>query len=138
MVSVIRSYLGKIKNKISPKQDDYKFTDLNKIRFIKSDNQDLRINLIITTINKNMVFGGIKTALDFFFEIMKATDCKSGRIIVLDSFSDELKNQYPSYKFDDSKKDSDTEGITVINMPGVVRNKKPVFLRKNDYFITTY
>ncbi len=46
---------------------------------------DVRLNIIVPSVNKEHVFGGIATALQFFFELVKATGCKQ-RIIVTDSF----------------------------------------------------
>ena len=65
---------------------DYSIAEIQPINARKSKNSScaLRLNLLIPSVDRKHVFGGIATALDFFRDLCQQTNC-SARIIVTDA-----------------------------------------------------
>lgn len=99
----------------------------------------LRVNLVLPTLDKKMVFGGIATALDFFNRIVATAGCR-GRIIVLDKVTSNLRKQYPNYEFlayPNSSPESSAQ-ISVCSVCSGNGASKPLIVSEDDWFICTY
>lgn len=126
-----------IKKKIN-RYPDVKYDDLQLVNYTKSDVDSLRINLVLPTMNKKSIYGGISTALSFFYSVADAYNAEK-RIIVTDAEIDkESKKEYKEWNF--TFPDSDVickEKITLCEMTLENRLTKKLAVRKKDFFIAT-
>ena len=113
------------------------YNNLNKCAFLKSDNPNKRINIVIGTIDKRKMYGGLTTALKFFNHIRDAYNCDS-RIVVLEyPVSQDMVMQYDGFSLCSSIDDSDLKNqIVDLTMHNGHRDKLSV--REKDIFIVTY
>lgn len=98
------------------------------------DYPNKRLNLLVPSLNSEHVFGGISTALKFFFELCNKTgyDC---RLIITESEpNEETKNNYKEYSFVNCEEESMASKQIV---PYSDRYNKSIAVSKNDYFIAT-
>lgn len=94
-----------------------------------------RINLLVPSINKEHVFGGISTAIKFYEELVSASNEYARRIITTDASpnTDDLE-KYSGYALVNSEQDVDCESqITPFND----RYNKTIPVGKDDIFIAT-
>lgn len=126
-----------IKKKIN-KYPDVKYNDLQLVKYTSSSIDNIRVNLVLPTMNKKSIYGGISTALNFFNIVARAYNAEK-RIIVTDAdIDEESKKEYRKWNF--SSPDVDTvckEKITLCEMTEKNRRTKKLAVRKNDFFITT-
>lgn len=127
-----------IKKKIN-RYPDVKYDDLQLVNFIKSDIDNIRINLVLPTMNKKSIYGGISTALNFFNSVAKAYNAEK-RIIVTDTdIDEESAKEYRNWNLISPDKDIvSKERITLCEMTVKNRRSKKLAVRKNDFFITTH
>lgn len=109
--------------------------EITPMHFRKIDFEEKRINIILPSINKRDVFGGIATALNFFDAFAE----KSGwarRIIISDANPDEeaIEMHTPEYMFCDSSEDALASSQIV---PYADRAGKTIPVSDHDYFIFT-
>lgn len=126
-----------VKKKIN-RYPDIKYDDLQLVNYVKSDIENIRINLILPTMNKKSIYGGISTALNFFNSIADAYNAEK-RIIVTDADVDaESEKDYKHWNFISPDRDMlCNEKITLCEMTIKNRQTKKLAVRKNDFFITT-
>lgn len=94
-----------------------------------------RINLLVPSINKEHVFGGISTAIKFYEELASESNGYARRIITTDASpnTDDLE-QYSGYILVNSEQDADYRSqITPFND----RYNKTIPVAKGDIFIAT-
>lgn len=94
-----------------------------------------RINLLVPSINKEHVFGGISTAIKFYEELVSASNGYARRIITTDAYpsNDDLEN-YSGYVLVNSEQDAaDRSQIIPFND----RYNKKIPVGKDDIFIAT-
>lgn len=94
-----------------------------------------RINLLVPSINKEHVFGGISTAIKFYEELVSASNGYARRIITTDACpsNDDLE-KYSEYVLVNSVQDADNGSqITPFND----RYNKTIPVGKDDIFIAT-
>lgn len=119
---------------------DFNFEDLRLVKFRKSEcnTEKIRINLILPMINRKQVYGGISTALNFFYAVSKAYKAEM-RIIVIDTELDaQTKKDYPKWNIHDAIKDVESrDEISLCSISSRERLNKTIAVRKNDYFIAT-
>lgn len=114
---------------------DYRVAESNKVIQARPChlNYKKRINIIIPSLNKDKVFGGISTAMKFFDTIQDEEIAK--RIIIIDSDikKDDL-DRYPKYVVVDCKENS-TEQYQVVD----IHDAGNCYLEvdKNDIFLAT-
>ncbi|MBE6728389.1 MAG: hypothetical protein E7562_07065 [Ruminococcaceae bacterium] len=103
-------------------------------RFSEELGDDVRLNIIVPTLNPEHVFGGISTAL-LFFECLADTLCVKRRIIVADEDTkQEFLVKYPGYILSDSASNTISERQVI---PFSDRATKTIPVGKNDIFVAT-
>ena len=120
---------------------EYSFTyskfypELHPITFCASENIRYRLNILVPTINQEHIFGGIATAMEFFFTLAKKLDWEM-RILTTDSKTDlfTMKNyrDFSNYTLDYL---CEEDGASVVSL--VPRELGDLPVRKNDIFIAT-
>ena len=138
--SFMRRVKGRLKKFIAPalkvgSECDYRIPELMDIYGRKTDKQDgLRLNLLIPSLDKKHVFGGISTALRFFYALQKKCDCDA-RIIILDSpYNKDTAVDTPDYLCVSCEDDFDFKFQIV---PFADRANKTIPVRTKDIFIST-
>ncbi len=111
---------------------------VNMYRFEKSTTDRPRINMVVPTLNDSAIYGGIKTAIDFFlwlvddasdgvdFRIISQNDAQYGEIVNRDFAGRGFRVSGP-----------DAEGARLV-VSGQHRDRVQLPLRKDDFFITTF
>lgn len=125
----------KINNRLKYGCDIEDYSYLENGSAVTSDGDGIRINLLISTIDKSRMYGGLSTAFNFFFAL--ANECGFDvRIIVTNvPVTQETADSYPDYKIVNSDS-SDHKQIFDYTASG---GKRPVIhLRKNDIFLATF
>lgn len=112
----------------------YEIQELLSIGYREENNQKLRINLIVPSLNKEHVFGGIATALDFFKQLGVELDCDM-RIIITDSYYDK-ENAVNLDKFEVTDADLESKYNKQI-IPFGDRYNKTIPVSQNDLFVAT-
>ena len=127
-----------IKKKIN-KYPNVKYNDLQLVNYTRSSINDIRVNLVLPTMNKKSIYGGISTALNFFDSVAEAYNAEK-RIIVTDTDLDiESKKEYRNYNLVSPDSDMVCKGkITLCEMTEKNRQTKKLTVRENDFFITTH
>lgn len=99
----------------------------------ETENESVRINLLVPSINKEHVFGGISTSLKFFEQLMPSAIER--RIILTDASPDqESLGAFPEYEVVSSESEGNKgEQIVAFND----RYQKTLPVRKTDIFIAT-
>ncbi len=123
-----------IEIKESPKAINYTTSELKDITpYPTTINKKYRINILIPTLNKDKVFGGIATAMKFFNQFNDKNFEKRIVIIDLPTKSDDLDN-YPDYTLIDclEKCDFDKQ-VVFIGEKGNCN----LLVAENDIFIAT-
>ncbi len=114
----------------------YNISELEPIIPRRSDCQskNARINILVPSLNKQHVFGGISTALRFYNELIEISGFE-GRIIITDAILD-IKNfvSFDEYDIVDSNSDSETK-YQIVSFAD--RHGKTIPVRKNDIFMAT-
>jgi len=101
----------------------------------KSSIQIKRINLFLPSINKEHVFGGISTAINFFKELQaNLSEEFSYRVIITDASANDTVDAFSKYKIIDMSKDSD-EKYQLVFVNDRYGKELPIW--KNDIFIAT-
>lgn len=110
--------------------------EIRPLRFRKSNRDEMRLNLMVPSINRNDVYGGISTAIRFFFELGTSLGCEM-RIVVLDEEPNkhdiiEDLSDFQITKWSDEK----PTNKQIVSMAGQ-RADKTLSVSKNDQFIFT-
>lgn len=121
--STINSYLNSHISEITP------------LNARVSDRKNKRINLLVPSINKEHLFGGISTAIHFFDELVSAGDGYACRIITADA-SPEKDDLERFKKYTILSSDEDEEYSNEI-VPFNDRYNKTLPVGKDDIFIAT-
>ena len=136
---VIAPLYRQIRNAINPSRritDIYRIPEVQAIipRKSKINYERIRLNLLVPSLDKKHVYGGIATALDFF-NTLESTMKVDTRIIVMDSSVD-LNScvTMDRYILTDCMEDQNyPRQITEYSN----RSKKSLPIRKNDVFVAT-
>ena len=122
-----------IKDDINITSNIPEITELNS-RPIVSDNS-IRLNLVIPSVNKEHVFGGISTALNFFYEMLESTGARA-RIIVTDApINPDHMIDLKDYIIVPMSEDNTINKKQVVDVSN--RYGQTIPIEKNDIFITT-
>lgn len=108
------------------KKGDFKVSNLKKITPLQSTEEKIRINIILPSLRKSKVFGGINTALHFFDLILQHGNF-DGRIIVIGN------EKYDSNLTVDIDRVIKQKNIKI----QFTNDSTYVDVRKNDFFIYT-
>lgn len=129
---IIKTVIKKIKKE--GRIEKYEIKEIKQIVPCQTDEKSYRFNLLITSMNQNDVFAGIKTAVDFFYNLAQKKQAKM-RIIVMDIPVDESNIfKIDNYiKLAKSKQDYNNDKV-IIDMTNRL-DKVPVGI--NDIFIAT-
>lgn len=145
---------------LNEKNNNASIPEILDIGIRKSEyNLDLRLNLVIPSVNAIHVFGGISTALNFFSSLMKNIDC-SCRIITVDAavndsvvsdkyhvvnYKDDVLDKYQLVSFSDRYNktipvmDNDifiaTSWWTAYNIKKIISKQNNLFKYKKRFFI---
>ena len=115
--------------------EQYLDPEVNQINPIKSDSKSnrTRINILIPSLQKQHIFGGIATAMKFFSEF--DNDAFDKRIIVTNAplHTKDLEN-YQDYEYLRNNEQSDAS-LQIVNISE--RNSCNLVVRPNDIFIAT-
>lgn len=103
-------------------------------RSVADNNDKIRINIIVPSVDVKHVFGGIATALTFFEKLTAGVDCMK-RIIVTDApvFAETMVD-LPGYHVSDAMSDDESDGQII---PFADRAGRTIAVRKNDIFVAT-
>lgn len=116
---------NKLKKSVSG--SSFSLSSINRFTLIKNENEEKRLNLVLPTLRKTKVFGGISTAIKIFLLLVKKCNT-DGRIIILNDESNDLKWQYSVEGF--SSENSKKQIYNLYRNPNLQ-------VRKNDVFIFT-
>lgn len=114
----------------------FKIPEVSSMNVRKSNikSEKIRINLLVPSIRKSIVFGGISTALRFYYEMIERSGFE-GRIITTDDDVDIMNSvQIDGYEVFDASTDSDAPYQI---LPFGSRFEKTMPVRDNDIFIAT-
>lgn len=100
---------------------------INDLNFIKDNSNSTRINLVLPTLRKTKVFGGINTALTIYRNLFNELNAEA-RIIILNDELDDEKWEFRVEGFSSSKEDRKIHFLA---------REKEVGLRRKDYFLFT-
>lgn len=138
----ILQYIGKIKrlfNEFKVRYFGYTssmFNELQAIPFSPSSVTSLkaRMNLVIPDINPSRMYGGIKTALDFFMVLIEQSGFE-GRILFEQPIDEEITNCYREWEICNSSADTSSRlsMCSLADLPA----EALIPVRRNDYFVTT-
>ncbi|GLO04313.1 TPA: rhamnan synthesis F family protein [Pseudomonas putida] len=111
------------------------YPELTPFSFRASYNTEVRLNLLVPTIDPAHIFGGISTALDFYRSLVSACNIEA-RIITTDGASSPLflKN-FPRHSCFSLRYCSDDDPLQIVS--GVPRSDGDLQIRPNDIFIAT-
>ena len=129
----IRSYFAR---KIDLSVDvNYKIPEIMRVDGRKSKyHSGVRLNLLIPSLDKMHVFGGISTAIRFFYALQKEMACDA-RIIIMDApYKKETAISTPDYL---SVSASDDFKFSKQIVPFADRHNKTIPVREKDLFIAT-
>ena len=142
MRSKLMAYAHRISNKLAAgpraaatvKTIAYEIPEITPIVCRRSDAEEVRVNLLIPALSLKHVFGGIRTALDFFTDFIQPYD--NARIIITDeTVSDLLGFGTASDWVLLEPEAADTEARSIICFGN--RYNKTIPIRKGDIFIAT-
>lgn len=105
----------------------FSFNSIYQYSLDKDESITTRVNLVLPTLRKTKVFGGISTALQFFTDLSEELGGES-RIVVL---NDEHNDEKWEYKIDGFSRNSSKKFIYYL------ADTKRLSIRKNDIFIFT-
>lgn len=113
---------------------DYTIPEIKEITPIKGEiNKKYRINILIPSLNKDKVFGGISTAMKFFNQFNDEDYAK--RIIVTDTaMKDDDLDNYKDYELIDNLEESKID-LQVVNIHDQANCN--LVVTKNDIFLAT-
>lgn len=115
-------------------KDFTSISDIKNYQIEISKNPRPRLNLLITSMNSQDVYAGIKSAVDFFMKFKKFDI--DLRIIVMGKKIDESSlYQVPSFEFiKDYSIENDSESRIICDLS---KNCSLLFVRERDYFLST-
>lgn len=114
----------------------YNIPEIGSIHARKTvfDNGEMRLNLLVPSVDKQHVFGGIATAINFFEELRKKLDCPA-RIITVDAPINPETSVAPNgYNIINSWDDSNKKRQLVAFSD---RYEKTIPVAENDVFVAT-
>lgn len=103
-------------------------------RFQQELERELRLNVIVPTLNPDHVFGGISTALLFFESLADLLGVKRRIIVADEPTREEFLSKYPGYVLTDSAENTIGEKQVI---PFSDRASRTFPVGENDIFITT-
>lgn len=109
--------------------------EITPYSFRISKHEKKRLNLLVPSINPEHVFGGISTALKFYYELVDKLGYDS-RIILTDSAPTEATIQQYSDKYTFVKSEDDSNASKQI-VPYNDRYNKSIEVSENEYFMFT-
>lgn len=126
----------KVRNAIIENSVTYEIPEVLNIGYREADraNDVLRLNILVPSVNKEHVFGGISTALKFYEKLGDELKCDM-RIIITDSAYD-AKNAVDLAGYVLCEADKDIEQKKQL-VPFGDRYNKTIPIRKRDIFIAT-
>ena len=110
--------------------------EIRPIRFRNSLHDEIRINLLIPSLNNEDIFGGIATALNLFNALVEELGCSS-RIIIMDAdpHKKEIAKKFPEYEIVNMESDSPSTRQIVPIWRRSPESNIPV--GANDWFLCT-
>ena len=130
---VVKTY-QKMKN-VFMSDCDYTIPEIGIILPKISNNKEKRLNLLVPSVDKQHVFGGIATALAFFEKMVEKSNINA-RIIVTDDMSVNIENSVLSNKY--KLIVSEIESEERYQLVGYAdRANKKIIVRENDIFIAS-
>lgn len=130
-----KKIMKRLKDRVKYGCDMENFEYLNSYSYIKENNERLRMNLLISTVDKTKMYGGLSTALKFFEEIVSKCNCDA-RILVADvPVTNVMMNDYKEYTLEKGISYSKKQ---ILDLTMLKRNKKDCPIRPNDILIATY
>lgn len=109
---------------------DYEY--LTKVGFIKSEYENPRLNLVISTIDKNKMYGGLSTAVKLYRYLAEYLEMDMRIIMTAESIKSEIMEQYPDFVCMESGQDSDAHK-TVCTVDVCNHSRGNISVRKRIY-----
>ncbi len=133
-----RDFLVQENPKYSPSYNlalSHYYSELTPFSFTSSKNETKRLNILVPTLEPQHIFGGIATALKFFYKLAERLNFDT-RIITTDSIcTNSIASNYPSYSNFTLQYSDDEDPNHIIS--AVPRECGSLVIRPNDIFIGT-
>lgn len=111
------------------------YPELSPVSFSDSHNKNLRLNLLVPTLQSEHVFGGIATALTLYGYLLEEMKCDA-RIISTDSICDSFSAKfYKFYSNYDLNAFDDNDPMQLLSI--IPRSSGDLVVRENDIFLAT-
>lgn len=108
--------------------------EIKPLQFSRSKNTATRINLVLPSLHKKDIFGGIATALSCFNLLRKELNCDARIVVLNDIDPKEIRRDFPDFKI--VKPDAGSrEPLQIVSLPD--NSMKSLSFRENDWFIAT-
>ncbi len=114
---------------------DYSY--LAKPSFVKSNNLNARLNLVISCIDKNKMYGGLTTAINLFFYLCRTLKYEMRILVTEQKVTEGVLKQYPGFILENADADS-SSGKSICNVQVNCGSREKIAIRKNDIIMTTY
>lgn len=116
---------------------DRDYSYLEKGHFKKSSVDKVRLNLLIYTIDKKKMYGGLTTALNMYRYLCKVLKCDMRVIVTGDVVTEDILKQYPGYVLQDAAEDSGRQRtVSCFQVENGTRGT--VAVRAKDIFMATH
>lgn len=135
LLKLLARFERKIKKKLKgkPTFEDYRIKEISPILPLKDSSNKLRLNLVITSMNKKDIFGGIKTALDFFLGFCEFLNAEK-RILILNYAINPDDVLLPDGFKLWNKDSAETSNVLI----DISDRKQAIPIGCNDVFVTTF
>jgi len=88
---------------------DYSY--LEKGIFERSFEENMRLNLVISSVDKAKMYGGLTTAVNMYDYLCGILDCDRRMIVTSDEVTDKVMAQYPEYCLQNADEDSEKRKV---------------------------
>ncbi len=134
----IRYFYNIAKDRMKYGCDLNDFHDLKTGKFLKSANQKMRLNLVMSSVNAKTTYGGGATIYTFFQQLKDRLNCDV-RVITLDDSAQESNIGGVFADFRIAAPSEETEyASTLVGYPENNGERPCLMIREKDVFITTY
>lgn len=114
---------------------DYSY--LAKPEYVKSENEKPRLNLVISSIDKGKMYGGLTTAVNLYFYLCKVLKWDMRIIVTENPVTEEVLGQYSGFVLESSDRDSGVHR-SVCNLQAADGKRGKLAVRGRDIMMTTY
>ena len=114
---------------------DYSY--LEKGIFERSFEENMRLNLVISSVDKAKMYGGLTTAVNMYDYLCGILDCDRRMIVTSDEVTDKVMAQYPEYCLQNADEDSEKRKV-ISNFCVENGKRKGLSVRAKEIFVATH